>query len=730
MNQPESSHRDEQTERSLLSQGTLLNRMTNRIRQSLELPEILSATVAEMRSFLSTDRVKIYRFHADGSGEVIAESIYQQRLPSLLGLNFPADDIPLEAREMFVKARQRAIVDVTTQQISLTRLSSPDMAEDITVVEMLQRPVDPCHVEYLTAMGVKSSLVMPILHQQQLWGLLVSHHSEAKAFSDTDLEIVQMVADQVSIAIAQANLLSQAREQARREAIINQISTLLHAPLNIQEILQIVLKRVVQSVGSSGGRLFLLTTEAATSSNLYTYGQQPVLGENGPPHLLEESRFWQQLMARPALALQSSSLDISQLLPQVQEGAALTSSIALNLPEINGEARPIVYQAIPSIRAINDLYQEAELTALQPAFAPTQIRSILIMPLRYGQQSLGCLSIFRDEVDTEKLWAGRWDQDERQQRPRQSFEIWRELKSGQAQAWLPSEIELIQSLGTHLSMAVMQNRLYQCEREQRLLVEMRNQELHAARTVAEEASRLKSDFLSSTSHELRTPLASTLNYLKLLKEGFYDNEEELKEYIQVAYQSAENLVAIINDVLDIAKIEAGRMNINLETVHLPTLFQEEQNLFNLDSRRKGIALIVDCEVADVYVDKVKLRQVLTNLVSNALKFTSQGEIRIQAVRKIARFEPNSIAHVVEISVADTGIGIDISKRDLLFEPFVQADGSIKRRYGGTGLGLTICRRLVELMGGRIWIESSGKDQGTTVSFTLPDTNALSPQENS
>jgi signal transduction histidine kinase len=118
------------------------------------------------------------------------------------------------------------------------------------------------------------------------------------------------------------------------------------------------------------------------------------------------------------------------------------------------------------------------------------------------------------------------------------------------------------SVGTHLTMAVLQNRLYQCEYQQRVLVEMRNQQLNKARTVAEEASRLKSDFLSSTSHELRTPLAATLNYLKLLKEGFYDNEEELKEYISVAYNSAENLVAIINDVLDIAKIEAGRMTLN------------------------------------------------------------------------------------------------------------------------------------------------------------------------
>ncbi|MBD1861424.1 MULTISPECIES: GAF domain-containing protein [Trichocoleus] len=724
MKQPESSFREE-IEPSLLAQGTLLNRMTNRIRQSLELPEILAATVAETRSFLGTDRVKVYRFHPDESGEVIAESIYQQRLPSLLGLNFPADDIPPQAREMFVKARQRVIVDVLSQQVNVSWLNSPDTAEDLAAIGLLQRPVDPCHVEYLTAMGVQSSLVVPILHHQQLWGLLVSHHSEPRVFSATDLQILQMVADQVSIAIAQSNLLTQAREQAAREAIVNQISTLLHAPLSIQAILQIVLQRVIEAVQGSGGRLFLAGTEATAGGHLYAYGTQPQLPDAAQPLDLEASSFWQELMDGQTKPVQPALL-LSLLQRSPLTKSAIAASLTPDLMEITEEAQPVVYPAIPHICAIADLYQEPKLAALQTAFATSRIRSILIMPLRYGQQSLGCLSIFRDEVDTEKAWAGHWDSDERQQRPRQSFEVWRELKQAQAQPWLEGETELIRALGTHLSMAVMQNRLYQYEREQRLLVEMRNQELHTARTVAEEASRLKSDFLSSTSHELRTPLASTLNYLKLLKEGFYDNEEELKEYIQVAYQSAENLVDIINDVLDIAKIEAGRMNINLEVVHLPTLLQEEQNLFNLDSRRKGIALIVECEVDNVYADKIKLRQILTNLVSNALKFTSQGEIHIHAVKKTDNSSQSKIGQIVEVSVTDTGIGIDLEKRDLLFEPFVQADGSIKRRYGGTGLGLTISKRLVELMGGRIWIDSAGKDQGTQVSFTLPHMDTLNP----
>ncbi|NEP14734.1 MAG: GAF domain-containing protein [Symploca sp. SIO2C1] len=260
--------------------GLLLNRITNRIRHSLELQEILSATVSEMRSFLDTDRVKIYRFEPDGSGQVIAESIAQNRLPSLLGLHFPADDIPPVAREMYIKARQRSIVDVPEQRITLARLESPRTSGDLTVEEVhehtiediLQRPVDPCHVEYLSNMGVQSSLVIPILAHHNLWGLLVSHHALPKVFYQEQLELVQMIADHVSIAISQSHLLSQAREKARREELINHISTLIHSPLAIEEILQTVLEDVVKLLKGSGGRLYLTSTDGMSEVEIYTYG--------------------------------------------------------------------------------------------------------------------------------------------------------------------------------------------------------------------------------------------------------------------------------------------------------------------------------------------------------------------------------------------------------------------------------------------------------------------------
>uniref|UniRef100_A0ACD5GMZ2 GAF domain-containing protein n=1 Tax=Desertifilum tharense IPPAS B-1220 TaxID=1781255 RepID=A0ACD5GMZ2_9CYAN len=190
-----------------LNRENLLNRITTRIRQSLELQEILDTTAREIRSFLEMDRVKIYRFLPDGNGEVIAESLVNGALPSLLGLCFPASDIPYHAREMFVKVRQRVIVDVVSGQKTLHQLDNPATGDSLAIEDVRYAPVDPCHIEYLTAMGVSSSLVVPILHHNQLWGLLACHHRTPKTHSETDLKIVQLLVDQVSIAIAQADLL-------------------------------------------------------------------------------------------------------------------------------------------------------------------------------------------------------------------------------------------------------------------------------------------------------------------------------------------------------------------------------------------------------------------------------------------------------------------------------------------------------------------------------------------
>ncbi len=444
-----------------LDRAVLQHRITNRIRQSLELSEILKATAAEIRSFLGTDRVMVYRFYADGSGEVIAESIHDNRLPSILGLNFPADDIPQQARERFIQERVHSIVDLREGKIgfcsgfaselqSLSTMSrldqfpsasarglmEPAFSNRHQVSEIVYRPIDPCHANYLKAMGVNSSLVVPIFsfpdlvnnigvndgpnnglnnglnngqNLEQLWGLLVSHNVESFQVSAQDLEVLQQVSDQVSIAIAQSTLLTQAREQQKREATINQIATLLHAQPSIE--FQAALEATVQALSGIGGRLYItanqgLVSEVASeiNSNLFTCGEQPDDFDD---------QQWQYFVG--------------------QEGFAVWP---------NSKNQPLV---------------PLEFRRRLQSF---NIHGLLGLSLKYRQQLFGYLTVFRPAIEIERLWAGKFNTQVQQLMPRQSFEAWREVKTNQVREWSKAEIEMAQSIGQQFSMAIMQYLLY------------------------------------------------------------------------------------------------------------------------------------------------------------------------------------------------------------------------------------------------------------------------------
>lgn len=414
----------------------LLHRMTDRIRQSLELSEILSATATEVRTFLKSDRVKLYQFEPDGSGEVVAESIQGQQLPSLLGHRFPAADIPQEARELFLITRQRHIVNVAEQEIGISPLLHPQTQVPLNQ-DIWFRPVDPCHVEYLTNMGVQSSLVVPVLHEQRLWGLLVAHHSKPRRIGPNQLEVVQLVADQVSVAIAHALLLSQSRLQARHEATVNQVVTLLQkAPT---PALQTAFKKTVKALKGSGGRLCLDTPGPGLKPQLLTTGQQPA-----------------QVM--PTTAVQ----------PQVTNQQTSHQSAALAAPPLEHllSWRSWLQSETPAkpnelLWAIHHMPSSQASPWLKSALKLKNIGGVLVAQLFYRNQHLGYLTIFRHAIEVETIWAGRLDNsDPRQDRPRQSFETWRELKQGQIQPWTSHDIDLAHTLAHHFAQVIYQNRLY------------------------------------------------------------------------------------------------------------------------------------------------------------------------------------------------------------------------------------------------------------------------------
>ncbi|AUB42693.1 GAF domain-like [Nostoc flagelliforme CCNUN1] len=440
-----------------LDQGSLLHQMINQIRRSLDLQEILTTTVSQVRLFLGADRVKVYRFDTDGSGEVIAESIHDQRLPSLLGQRFPADDIPQKAREMFLLAQQRSIVDVANGKIGLSPLQSKETGK-LLRTNIHYRQVDPCHIQYLKAMGVQSSLVVPILDcdpQEQsakpnLWGLLVSHQSEPRKILKRELKVLQQVADQVAIAIAQSNLLTAARTKQEREATINRVTTLLHKLPTVQ--LQGALEEVITAFNGTGGRLYI-----EQSQELYTWGDQPTLPDELDNSIIEQDPIWQNWMA------------------EFKQG---------------------------NIWATSDLYKEPHLRVLALAFRSTQIRGLMVIPLHYREKFIGVLSIFRSEFETEILWAGRCEQNRRLLLPQLSFELWREQKKGQSHEWKPEDISLAQALYDHFSMAIQQQHMFKQVQTLNANLELRVQE----QTYELEKSLLFTKVLKQVTEHIRRTL--------------------------------------------------------------------------------------------------------------------------------------------------------------------------------------------------------------------------------
>jgi signal transduction histidine kinase/HAMP domain-containing protein len=237
-------------------------------------------------------------------------------------------------------------------------------------------------------------------------------------------------------------------------------------------------------------------------------------------------------------------------------------------------------------------------------------------------------------------------------------------------------------------------------------------ELRVNNLQLERANRLKSEFLASVSHELRTPMNAIIGYTKLMLDGL-DGEltaQQSTDLFRVA-QAADNLLGLINGLLDLAKIEAGKMELNVEEVNIDEVTDEALELVRPHADEKGLQVrsAIQSSLPNVWADRARVRQVLANMLANAVKFTERGAVTVSAT---------AAEGWVTVSVADTGVGITPEAQAYVFDEFRQADSSTTRRYGGTGLGLAISKRLITLHGGRIWVDSEvGK--GSTFHFTLP-----------
>lgn len=702
----------------------LFSRVTQWIRRSQSFSETLTATVTEVGQFLNCDRVKIYQFLPDETGRVVAEWIREQRLPSLLGLTFPAEDIPPHARELFVKTRARSIVNLAEREIGQTGID-PTAPEEIRY-----RPLDSCHAEYLTAMGVKSSLVIPIVQETVLWGLLVVHHAEPQSVAQEQVQAIQLVVDLLTVAIAQFTLTEQARAKADRESVLNQISRLLHSLSTIE--LQAALECTVSAFNGSGGRLWVYAASLAADPHsphdpqlpsncvrLFHAGSQPKMPENAQYALLEEYSAWKDHF--------QSEQD--------------------------------------SIWAIADLYKEPMLRNLQPAFRSTKIRGLIIIPLWYRRQLLGYLTVFRDEIETEILWAGQVDPDQRQLYPRQSFEVWRETYRGQIEPWTATDLEFacaiaqqfttaIQQYETHQQLQVLNVSLeLQVQERTARLEQLLQQTSYQAEQLTEALTTLQrtqsqliqtekmsslGQLVAGVAHEINNPVNFIHGNITHLKTYTTDLLSLIDTY-QRCYPNPRSEIVEQADAIDLeflredfpktlSSLQVGTDRIRQIVLSLRNFSRLDQAEFKAVDIHEGIdntLLILQHRLSSestvikeygtlplIECYAGQLNQVFMNLLSNAidaLEETNPQTPQIWITTKLV--EPDRAA----ICIRDNGSGIPENVRSRIFDPFFTTKSIGK----GTGMGLAISYEIVVQKHGGALQCISELNHGTEFWIELP-----------
>jgi len=286
------------------------------------------------------------------------------------------------------------------------------------------------------------------------------------------------------------------------------------------------------------------------------------------------------------------------------------------------------------------------------------------------------------------------------------------LAMPEGRRWEDEDLDSITILQRQAAISLYNAWLFRDLSEQRDALQRQALELERVNDALREADQLKSEFLALTSHELRTPLTGILGFTRLVMDGLYDDAEEMRSMLQDSYSSGQHLLGLLNDILDLAKIESGKLEVHPEPFSLPVLLEEVKPIAEAYPRRPGVELFwpeLD-DIPEVVVDPSRLKQVLLNLLSNALKFTKEGSVSVQVER-----HPG----IITLIVVDTGIGVSLEAQARLFQKFAQAEGGHSREFGGTGLGLVICKHLMEMMGGTIALSSEGLGLGSSLRITMP-----------
>ncbi|MBD2169173.1 response regulator [Calothrix membranacea FACHB-236] len=610
-----------------LRQESLLNTVTNTIRSALDYRQILQTIVDTVGHMLEVDVCLLRPFQDE---QLVDEGFIYQKAQE-------------EAKE--VEAEQQTQPNETVKSSSSSFPTSSLLAETVwetREVQVIHNVEDDERIQGNTpeleqrsaaflAANICSSLVVPLICQQELMAVLALHQcSQPRIWREEEVQLVLMVADQAALALSQAYTYEQVRALAKRESLINTITTAIRSSLDPQDIFAAITEQLGQALQVNGCILSLWTEEDEFVECVGLY---------------DSSQYLEHTLKSVQETLLSNNNHTNQELPHSQ------APIRHNpiLQEILRTQEPVV---ITDMSHCTDEIKGFDLPLKKPA------RSLMIVPLLADGKCIGSITL---------------------------------REGSKTRRWLSSEIQLAKAVAAQAAIAVQQSRLYQKTRDQaeRLL----------------QLDKQKTEFFQNISHEFRTPITLIQGPL----ESAVNNGDGLS-YAQsaIALRNSRRLLRLVNQLLDLQRLDAGRMQPSFRPCDLVDFVNQIVESFRPYCEKKGLQLVSELGAcSQVYLDIEKFDKVVYNLLSNAMKFTPEGGMI--TIRLISQ-DDSCI-----LQVQDTGIGIVKEQIPYLFERFRQAEGSENRSYEGSGLGLALVKELVELHGGQISVESV-YGQGTT--FTL------------
>ncbi|MEH1869380.1 MAG: GAF domain-containing protein [Nostoc sp.] len=658
----------EETIRQQVEREQLLREITQRIRQSLDLQTIFDTACQEIRQVIQADRVGIFKFYPESNfddGEFVAESVVEG-FSSVIAIRIHDHCFGENYSSFYALGRFHVVDDIYNGGMT------------------------PCHTDILAQFQVRANLIMPLLCGDKLWGLLCIHQcATTRHWRQFEIDFTQQLSNQLAIAIQQANLYEQIQSellvrqktearialQLRRQQTLGTIIQKIRESLDINEILATVTQQVKDILHSDRVIVFRLFADGRSQ-----IVQEALSGEF--PALKDrhwDNEVWSQ------------------------------------------EILDCYWQGKPRIVAdvMNDIWANCLVEFSREGQIQSKIVAPILQDLRGGENHRWVAPCV-----TNKLWG-----------------VLVVHACQEKRVWKDSEAQLLQQIANQLAIAIQQASLFeqlQQELAERQQAEAKltdsNQQLAISNQELARATRLKDEFLANMSHELRTPLNAILGMTEGLQEEVFGvvNEQQRKA-LRTIERSGSHLLELITDILDVAKIEAGHIKLDYALTPVAHLCQSSLVFIKQQALQKRIQLEIKLQanLPDLLVDERRIRQVLINLLNNAVKFTPEGgRITLEVTQLFPDISTTDLTeqHFLHFAVTDTGIGISSENIKNLFQPFVQIDSALNRQYAGTGLGLALVKRIVELHGGRVGLTSElGVGSCFTIDLPYTPSFGVSPE---